>query len=317
VQPVPGRQPDKAAARWWATRMREGVLAPSFIPPPGQRDVRDLTRARTTLVQERSREVNRVPGMLARATSTRAAVAPASMGGSGRALLGALSAGRADPLPMAERANGRLRPQSPGRAQALPGLMRDHDRRRLARPWAPRAFLDAPLAALRAEMAPARAPRTPSDPPPPAADTTLPVGAPGYMADPDAPGDPPLRVACAIPLRETMAGVDQRGAERLVAEWGTERRRLGPASRRSAWPGVAPGQAARAGNQRAGTTRQGHRPWRPGLPHSAHAAARTMGTPRSAWYPRLAPRRGQPRASVAVAPALVVRACHRRSRHDP
>src|SRR4029453_14328187 len=59
VKNVPGRKTDKADARWLAKLMRFGLLQASFIPPQGQRDVRDLTRYRTKLVQERVREVNR------------------------------------------------------------------------------------------------------------------------------------------------------------------------------------------------------------------------------------------------------------------
>ena len=59
VKNVPGRKTDKADARWLAKLMRFGLLQASFIPPKGQRDLRDLTRYRTKLVQERVREVNR------------------------------------------------------------------------------------------------------------------------------------------------------------------------------------------------------------------------------------------------------------------
>jgi transposase len=57
VKRVPGRKTDKADAQWLARLMRYGLLQASFIPPAGQRDLRDLTRYRTKLVQERSREV--------------------------------------------------------------------------------------------------------------------------------------------------------------------------------------------------------------------------------------------------------------------
>ena len=63
VKNVPGRKTEKADARWLATLLRHGMLPASFLPPRGQRDVRDLTRSRTTLVQERAREVNRVQGV--------------------------------------------------------------------------------------------------------------------------------------------------------------------------------------------------------------------------------------------------------------
>jgi transposase len=81
VKQVPGRKTDKADARWLAKLMRYGLLQASFIPPQGQRDLRDLTRYRTKLVQERSREVNRVQGVLERANIKLASVATDIMGG--------------------------------------------------------------------------------------------------------------------------------------------------------------------------------------------------------------------------------------------
>ena len=101
VKNVPGRKTDKADARWLAKLMRYGLLRASFSPPAEQRDVRDLTRYRTKLVQERAREVNRVQGVLERANMKLASVASDIMGVSGRAMLDALIAGRADPQTMA------------------------------------------------------------------------------------------------------------------------------------------------------------------------------------------------------------------------
>jgi transposase len=80
VKQVPGRKTDKHDARWLATLMRYGLLRASFIPPQGQRDLRDLTRDRTKLVQERRREVNRMQGVLERANVKLAAVATDVMG---------------------------------------------------------------------------------------------------------------------------------------------------------------------------------------------------------------------------------------------
>jgi transposase len=107
VTRVPGRKTDKADARWLANLMRCGLLQASFIPPQSQRDLRDLTRYRTKLVQERSREVNRVQGVLERANIKLASVAADIMGMSGRAILAALIEGRADPATMAALAQGR------------------------------------------------------------------------------------------------------------------------------------------------------------------------------------------------------------------
>jgi transposase len=114
-----------------------------------------------------------------------------------------------------------------------------------------------------------------------------------------------------------MPGVNQRGAEMLVAEWGIDMGRFGTAERLSAWSGVAPGHDASAGKQRSGKTRQGHRTLRAGLTPWAHAAARTKGTYLSALYHRLAARRGKQRAILAVAHAIVVSAFHMLSRNEP
>jgi transposase len=134
VKQVPGGKTDQADARWLAKLMRYGLLQASFIPPQGQRDLRDLTQHRTTLVQERSREVNRIQGVLERANIKLASVATDIVGVSGRAILAALIAGRAAPETMAELAKGRMRAKLPLPEQALTGVTADGPLRR-KNPW--------------------------------------------------------------------------------------------------------------------------------------------------------------------------------------
>jgi transposase len=314
VKQVPGRKTDKADARWLAKLMRYGLLAASFIPPQGQRDLRDLTRYRTKLVQERSREVNRVQGVLERANIKLASVATDIMGVSGRAILAALIHGRADPATMAELAKGRMRTKLPQLEQALTGLMRDHYRRLLTMQLAHIDFLDEQIDALSTEIAHCVSALGVDAPSRPLADTAPPAGETGDLK---ASGSPPLSFARAVTVLDTIPGVDLRGAELLVAEWGTDMRRFGTASRLSAWTGVAPGNDESAGKQRSGKTRKGNRTLRTGLTQIAHAAARTKGTYLSTLYQRLATRRGKKRAIMAVAHAIVVSAFHMLSRHEP
>jgi transposase len=120
-----------------------------------------------------------------------------------------------------------------------------------------------------------------------------------------------------VALLDTIPGVDQRGAEQGVAEMGIERARVGTAACRAACSGGAPGKDESAGQQRSRKTRHGNRVLRAGLTQLAHAAARPTGTYLSALYQRLAARRGQKRAIVAGAQAMVVSAFHRLSRHEP
>ena len=116
AQQVPGRKTAKSDARWLAKLMRHGLVQASFIPPVVQRDLRDLTRYRTTLVQERSRQVNRVQGVLERANIKLASVATEIMGLSGRAMLRASVEGRAD-----AGHDGRVGPRADAEQDSPPG----------------------------------------------------------------------------------------------------------------------------------------------------------------------------------------------------
>jgi transposase len=305
VQHVPGRKTDKADARWLAKLLRHGLLQASDIPPARPRDRRELTRYRTKLVQERGREVNRVQGVLERANSKLASVVTAVMGVSGRAMVDALMAGRADPAPMAELARGRLRSQSPVREQARRGVVRDPHRLWLATQVAPIEFLEAQLDLLGGAMQRCLADLSREESPAPQE---------GSASDAPATG---LTFRRAGEILDPSPGVDQRGAEVGVAEIGVEMGRFGSAKCLAAWAGVAPGNDESAGTQRSGKTRTGNRPRRTALVHLAHAATRTTRTYLAALFHRLAARRGRTRALMAVAHSILVSADHRLSRNEP
>jgi transposase len=267
VKNVPGRKTDKADARWLAKLMRFGLLQASCIPPKGQRDLRDRTRYRTKLVQERVREVNRVQGVLERATIKLASVIADIMGVSGRAMLEALIAGRVDPATMAELAQRRMRAKIPLLEQALTGIVHDHHRQLLAMQLAHIDFLDEQVEALNQAIEVSlrtlsgEAPSSEGRAPLPSTSNDSPPGA-----------SPTLTCTRAVALLDTMPGSDQRGAEVSVAEIGVARSRFATAPRLAAWAGVAPGNDESAGKQRSGKTRKGNRPLRAILTQRAHAA---------------------------------------------
>jgi transposase len=312
VKNVPGRKTDPADARWLAQRMRSGWLQASLIPPIAQRALRDLTRYRTKLVQERAREVNRLQGVLERATITLASVASDVLGVSGRAMLEALRAGQADPATMATRAKRRMRSKIPALEQALTGPVRDHHRRLLMMQLRHIDFLDEQIEALNSASADCvttlsqEAVADMSPPAPAPAGVPAPIGA-----------LPPLTFTRAIELLDTIPGVNQRGAEMIVAEMGIDMARFGTASRLAAWSGVAPGNDESAGKQRSGKTRKGNQVLRAGLTQLAHGAVRTKGTYVSALYRRLAARRGNRRAILAVAHSIMVSVLHMLTRNEP
>jgi transposase len=128
VKAGPERKTAVKDAAWLAALLQPGVLRASFIPPVAQRELRDLTRYRSTFIQERVTLINRVQKLLEDANIKLAAVAADIIGVSGRAMLAALVAGHTEPQALADLAKGRLRSQRDQLAQALDGRVKPHHR---------------------------------------------------------------------------------------------------------------------------------------------------------------------------------------------
>ena len=128
MKTVPGRKTDAKDAEWIAQLLQHGLLRASFIPERPQRELRELTRYRRSLVEERSREANRIQKLLEGANIKLASVATGVLGVSGRAMLAALAAGETDPEALAGLARGRLREKTGELQEALRGLVRSHQR---------------------------------------------------------------------------------------------------------------------------------------------------------------------------------------------
>ncbi len=117
---VPGRKTDVADSAWIARLIEHGLVRPSFVPPPRVRRLRDLTRYRTNLVQERTRELQRLEKFLEDAGIKLTSVATQTLGVSGRAMIEALIAGERDPQILADYACGRMRTKMPALRDAPP-----------------------------------------------------------------------------------------------------------------------------------------------------------------------------------------------------
>ena len=128
IKAVPGRKTDVKDAEWIADLLRHGLLQPSFIPDRPQRELRELVRYRRSLVQERSREANRLAKVLEGANIKLGSVATDILGASGRLMLRALAAGEQDPQVLAQMARGRLRGKLAELQAALSGVMGSHQR---------------------------------------------------------------------------------------------------------------------------------------------------------------------------------------------
>jgi transposase len=279
---VPGRKTDVKDAAWLAELLQHGLLRASFIPPVAQRELRDLTRYRSTFIQERVTLINRVQKLLEDANIKLAAVASDIMGVSGRAMLAALVAGHTEPHALAELAKGRLRSKRDLLAQALDGRVKPHHRFVLTELLCQIDSLDDTIARFDAQI---QAICGPFDE--------------------------------AVELLDTIPGVARRTAEMIVAEIGTDMTRFPSADHLASWAGVAPGNHESAGKRTSGKARKGNRFLRTTLVQAAHAAARTKGTYLSAQYRRLAARRGKKRAILAVAHSMLVMAYYMIQRKEP
>ena len=135
LKQVPGRKSDVRDCQWIAQLLQCGLLKGSFIPPRSQRELRDLTRHRTQLVEEKGRTTNRIHKVLQDANIKLSSVATDVLGASGRAMLEALIIGEEDPVKLADLAQRKLRGKIPELEKALEGHLTEHHRFMLKLLW--------------------------------------------------------------------------------------------------------------------------------------------------------------------------------------
>ena len=128
MKQVPGRKTDVCDAEWICKLMSFGLLKRSFIPDVEQRDLRDLTRYRRRLVEERTSASNRLEKILEDSNIKLSAVVSKLQGVSARAMIEALIAGETDTAKIADLAKASLRSKIPELEAALVGQIREHHR---------------------------------------------------------------------------------------------------------------------------------------------------------------------------------------------
>lgn len=313
VKHVPGRKTDVKDAEWLAELMMHGLLKASFIPPKPQRALRDMTRYRTTLVQERTRLVNRVQKLLEGANIKLSSVATDVMGLSARAMLAEIAAGQTDAVLMADLARGRMRKKISELEKALTGIVQPHHRFLLAQQLGHVDFLDEQIekisAAIGQQLESMSWPDRPSGP--------------GTSADAEEEAgvtdETELRLTwnTAVALLDTIPGVERRVAEVMLAEMGLNMCQFPTAEHLASWAGLAPGNHQSGGKRYSGRTTKGNRSLSCIMVQAAWSAVRTKDTFLKARYHRLAARRGKKRAIVAVAHSMLVSAWHMLTDQQP
>lgn len=273
LKQVPGRKSDVKDAQWIAHLLACGLLTPSFVPDRAQRDVRDLTRYRATLLDERTRVINRIQKVLEDANVKLASVASNVLGVSGREMLAALVAGETDPEKLARLARGRLQAKLADLKRALAGYVRAHHRFLLEQLLDHLAHLEEQIETVSEKIR--------------------------ELIVPFLPAEVEQRL-------DAIPGVSRRTIEVVVSEIGQDMSRFPTAGHLSSWAGLCPANEESAGKRKRSQTKHGNRALRRALVEAARAAARKKDSYFKAQYSRLAARRGKNRAAVAVAHSLLV-----------
>lgn len=267
---VPGRKTDVNDAAWLAQLLQCGLLRDSFVPPRAQRELRDLTRQRTALVEDKSRVVNRIQKTLEDANIKLSSVASDVMGASGRDMIRALISGQEDPVVLADLARQRLRAKIPELREALKGGMREHHRFMLKQLMMQVEMLEGQIASFESRME-------------------------SMMTENQE----------KIDRLKGIPGVDDCAARLIIAEIGTDMSRFPTANHLCSWAGVCPGNHESAGKRRNARTRRGNRWLRRILVQAAWAASMTKNSYFQAQHRRIAHRRGMKRATMAVAKSIL------------
>lgn len=268
---VPGRKTDVQDAEWLADLLRYGLLRPSFVPRREQRELRELVRYRKTLIEERTREVNRLEKVLEGANIKLSGVVSTMTGKGVRDMLGAIAEGETDARRLAEMARARMRSKRDLLEQALHGRIGAHQRFLLTEQLGHLKEVEARIERLSKEIEQRLCPFEQN-----------------------------------LQNMETVPGLGRKVAQTVVSEIGVDMKQFPTHKHLASWAKMCPGNNESAGKRKSGRTGKANRYLRSALIEAAHAASRVKGTYLSAQYHRLAARRGKKRAAMAVAHSILV-----------
>lgn len=312
IKHVPGRKTDVHDAEWIGELLSLGLLKASFVPPKPQRELRELTRHRVGLVQDRARVVNQVQKVLESANLKLASVASDPLGVSGRTILEALIQGERDTAVLAELAKGRLRLKKKELEQALQGIVGQHHCFLLSQQLSHIDLLDEQIESVNEEVGrrlvslepvaglPATPPNTPSQE---GATVGTDLGSLSWNE--------------AVAILDTAPGINKTAAQAILAETGINMGQFPNDKHLTAWAGLAPGNNESGGKRYSGKTKAGNAALRRIMTQVAHAAVKTKDTYISAVYRRLMARRGKKRAITAVARKLLADIYYMLTRRQP
>jgi transposase len=275
VKNVPGRKTDVNDATWIAQLLECGLLRGSFVPPVEIRQLREITRYRRQLSEERGREVKRLQKLLEDANVKLSAVVSDTTGVTARLILDALCDGERDPEVLAQLAQRKLKAKRDLLARCVPGRFGEFHAVMCRQLLDHIDYLDAAIARLDDQV--------------------------DQMMVPFAEARDRL---------DTIPGIAKRNAEIIIAEIGVDMGRFPTPAHLASWAGLCPGNNESAGKHKSTNTRSGD-PWLcSALVEAAWSAIRTKDCYLAVRFWRIAKRRGQQRALIAIAHTILVICWH-------
>jgi len=276
MKALPGRKTDIKDAEWIADLLRHGLLRASFIPNRQQREIRELSRYRKSLIGERAREANRLQKMLEGANIKLDSVVSDIQGKSSRKLLEQIIADKSpDADEIMKLIDGRMHRNIEQIMLSLEGITTPLQRKLLSLVI---SHID-DMTKRIAEM-----------------DNLVDE----YMAEYEA----------AIAAIDEIPGIGRQSAQVILAEIGIDMGRFPSAAHLCSWAGICPGNHQSAGKRKHGKTSKGNMTLKTTLTQCAQSAKKAKLSYFSAQYQRIAARRGKNRATVAVAHSILIAIYH-------
>lgn len=265
VKNLPGRKTDVSDAQWLSDLAAHGLVRGSFVPPPPIRVLRDLTRTQADLTRDRTRELNRLQGVLEDAGIKLTSVASDVNGVSSRLMLTAMVEGERDPVVLAELAQKRLRNKREQLARALVGRFTEHHEFLVGLHLRVIDQLTAAIDELTGKI--------------------------------EVQIEPFRR---QVELLETISGVSHGVAVVIIAETGGDMTKFPTAHHLASWAGVCPGHNQSAKRVKHAKTRPGNSYLKGALGTAALSVARTKNTFMNSRFQRIKSHGSGLKAIVAV-----------------
>jgi transposase len=272
VKNVPGHKTDKGDSRWLAKLLLSGLLKGSFIPERPIRELRDLTRYKTSLIQIVSSERNRFMKILEDANIKLSSVLSDVFGATGTKIMNHVFACEDyRPEELLQYVHGRVKATRAEIMEALTGYITPHHRFMLKKILENIGRIECTIREVDAQIEACIEP---------------------YKVERE--------------LLETIPGVHKESATRIIAEIGVDMSQFPDQNHLASWAGVCPGSNETAGKNKSGRITHGNKYLRSLLVESGWAASRTKNTYMSAKYKCLVGRRGKKKAIIALGHKILI-----------